>query len=165
MQGALMKLVAIAAIFTVGFGAGVWATAHIPQASSLPAERVSGIGGVFFKARDPKSLAAWYRQALGVEIVPGAQFAKFQWREREDSSRVGTTVWSLFPSDTKYFAPSAAPFMINYRVRNLDAMLAQLRALGVTVEPKVTDDFNGRFAWIVDPEGNKIELWEPKSGY
>jgi predicted enzyme related to lactoylglutathione lyase len=160
-----MRTAAIAAIFTVGFGAGMWATAHSRQATSLPAERVSGIGGVFFKARDPKSLAAWYRQALGINIAEGTQYAPFRWREREDSSRVGTTAWSLFPSDTKYFAPSGTPFMIDYRVRNLDAMLAQLRALGVAVEPKVTEDFNGKFAWIVDPEGNKIELWEPKSGY
>jgi predicted enzyme related to lactoylglutathione lyase len=78
---------------------------------------------------------------------------------------VGSTTWTLFPSTTKYFAPSDATFMINYRVRNLDAMLAQLRALGVAVDPKVTEDFNGKFAWIVDPEGNKIELWEPKPGY
>jgi predicted enzyme related to lactoylglutathione lyase len=145
----------------------MWATAHARQATSLPAERVSGIGGVFFKARDPKALGAWYRQALGIDIMtmPGAQFAKFPWREREDSSRVGSTAWSLFPSTTKYFAPSDAPFMINYRVRSLDAMLAQLRALGVAVDAKVTEDFNGKFTWIVDPEGNKIELWEPKSGY
>jgi predicted enzyme related to lactoylglutathione lyase len=161
----MMKTTAIAAIFTVGFGAGMWATAHARQASPLPAERVSGIGGVFFKARDPKTLGAWYRQALGIDMMAGAQFAKFPWREREDSSRVGSTAWSLFPSTTTYFAPSDAPFMINYRVRNLDAMLAQLRALGVAVESKVTEDFNGRFAWIVDPEGHKIELWEPKAGY
>ena len=160
-----MKNAAIAVIFTVGFGAGMWAAGQTQQAPSVPTERVTGIGGIFFKARDPKSLAAWYRQALGVDIVQGAQFAKFQWREREDSSRVGSTVWSLFPSDTKYFAPSSAPFMINYRARDIDAMLAQLRLLGVAVEPKVTEDFNGKFAWIVDPEGNKIELWEPKSGY
>src|SRR5947207_3329806 len=103
-----MKTAAIAAIFTVGFGAGMWATAHARQATSLPAERVSGIGGVFFKARDPKSLGAWYRQALGIDIMSmqGTQFAKFPWREREDASRVGSTVWSLFPTDTKYFAPS-----------------------------------------------------------
>ena len=160
-----MKTAAIAAIFTVGFGAGMWGTAHARQATSLPAERVSGIGGVFFKARDPKSLAAWYRQALGINIAEGAQYAPFRWRDREDSSRVGTTVWSLFPSDTKYFAPSGAPFMINYRVRNLEALLTQLRSAGVTVDGKVVEDFNGKFAWVVDPEGNKIELWEPKSGY
>jgi len=75
---------------------------------------------------------------------------------------VGITVWSLFRSDTDYFAPSQAPFMVNYRVRNLDRMLVQLRATGVSVEAKVVDDFNGRFTWVVDPEGNKIELWEPK---
>ena len=159
-----MRIVAIAVIFTVGVGAGMWATTQAQQATPLPAERVSGIGGVFFKAKDPKSLAAWYRQALGVDLMQGAPYAAFRWREREDSSRVGTTAWSLFPSDTKYFAPSSASFMINYRVRSLDAMLAQLRALGVTVESKVTEDVNGRFTWIVDPEGNKIELWEPKSG-
>lgn len=160
-----MRIAAIAAIFTVGFGAGVWATAQARQATALPAERVSGIGGVFFKARDPKSLAAWYRQSLGIDLAAGAPYALFRWRERDDSSREGTTVWSLFASDTKYFAPSAAPFMINYRVRNLDAMLAQLRALGVAVDAKVVEDFNGKFTWIVDPEGNKIELWEPKPGY
>src|SRR5260221_8395224 len=150
-----MKTIAIAALFAAGFGAGIWAAGQREQAPSLPAERVTGIGGVFFKARDPQSLGAWYRQALGIDIMQGAQFAKFPWREREDSNRVGSTTWSLFPGDTKYFAPSSAPFMINYRVRNLDAMLAQLRALGVAVEPKVTEDFNGKFAWIVDSGGNR----------
>jgi predicted enzyme related to lactoylglutathione lyase len=159
-----MKLAALAVIFTVGFGAGVWATARAQQATPLPAERVIGIGGVFFKAKDPKALGAWYRQALGVDTAAGAPFATFRWRERDDSSRVATTAWSLFPTTTKYFAPSDASFMINYRVRNLDAMLAQLRALGVTVDQKVTEDASGKFTWIVDPEGNKIELWEPKSG-
>jgi predicted enzyme related to lactoylglutathione lyase len=157
-----MRIAAIAAIFTIGFGTGMWATAHARQATSLPAERVSGIGGVFFKARDPKSLGAWYQKALGVDIAAGGLFAKFSWREREDSNRVGSTAWALFPSESKYFP---GPIMINYRVRNLDALLAQLRALGVAVEPKVTEDVNGKFTWIVDPEGNKIELWEPKSGY
>src|SRR2546421_8703541 len=107
-----MKIAAIAAIFTLGFGSGMWATAHARQTTSLPAERVSGIGGVFFKARDPKSLAAWYRQALGIDIVAGAQFAKIPWRERAESSRAGATARSLFSSDTKNFAPRGAPFMI-----------------------------------------------------
>src|SRR5512140_3870712 len=105
-----MRIAAIAAIYTVGFGAGMWSTTQTQPATSLPTERVSGIGGVFFKAKDPRSLAAWYRQALGVDLVPGAPYAAFRWREREDSSRVGTTVWSLFPSDTKYFATSSASF-------------------------------------------------------
>jgi predicted enzyme related to lactoylglutathione lyase len=128
-------------------------------------ERVTGVGGVFFEAKDPKALSGWYRDNLGLAVRGGAPaFSAFPWREREDSTRLGTTVWALFRSDTKYFAPSQAPFMINYRVRNLDRMLAQLRANGVTVEPKIAEEFNGRFAWIVDPEGNKIELWEPKEG-
>ena len=156
-----MRIAAIVAVFTLGVGAGMWATADAQQASSLPPERVSGIGGVFFRARDPKVLAAWYRQALGVDMMPGSQVAKFSWRERGDSSRVGSTAWALFPSESKYF-PGA--FMINYRVRNLEAMLAQVKALGVTVDGKITEDAYGRFAWIADPEGNKIELWEPKAG-
>jgi predicted enzyme related to lactoylglutathione lyase len=85
--------------------------------------------------------------------------------EPRERSRESTTIWGLFPETTKYFAPSPAPFMINYRVRNLEALLTQLRSAGVTVEGKVVEDFNGKFAWVVDPEGNKIELWEPKPGY
>ena len=160
-----MRKLAIAAIFTAGFGAGIWAAGQNQQASSPPAERVTGIGGVFFKAKDPKTLRTWYQEKLGIALQDGQSFGLFLWRERQDSSREGTTVWGLFPETTKYFAPSTAPFMINYRVRNLDALLAQLRSAGVTVDGKVVEDFNGKFAWVVDPEGNKIELWEPKPGY
>ena len=160
-----MKTVAIAVVFAAGFGCGIWAAGQTQQAPSVPAERVTGIGGVFFKAKDPRILRTWYQEKLGIAMQDGASFGLFLWRERQDSSREGTTVWGLFPETTKYFAPSSAPFMINYRVRNLEAMLGQLRALGVTVDPKVVDDFNGKFAWIVDPEGNKIELWEPKAGF
>jgi catechol 2,3-dioxygenase-like lactoylglutathione lyase family enzyme len=154
----------VAAVFMVGFVSGLLASAQ-KQDRGLPAERVTGIGGVFFKARDPKALGVWYREKLGLAVTDGAAFSLFEWREREDSGRVGTTAWSLFRSDTKYFAPSQATFMINYRVRDLDRMLAQLRTLGVGVESKVTEDVNGKFAWVVDPEGNKIELWEPKAGH
>ena len=153
------------AIFTAGLATGVWAAGQKQAPPALPAERVTGIGGVFFKARDPKGLSAWYRDTLGIALQEGAEFSIFEWREREDQSRVGLTVWSVFPSDTKYFGPSQAPLMINYRVRDLDRMLAQLRAAGVRLEGKVTEDFNGKFAWAMDPEGNKIELWEPKAGY
>src|SRR2546421_12372399 len=97
-----MKIAAIAAIFTLGFGSGMWATAHARQATSLPAERVSGIGGVFFKARDPKSLAAWYRQALGIDIVAGAPFAKIPRRAREGSSRAGAAPPAPCASDTTH---------------------------------------------------------------
>jgi catechol 2,3-dioxygenase-like lactoylglutathione lyase family enzyme len=155
----------IAAVFVVGFVGGLSVAAQKQESPGLPAERVTGIGGVFFKARDPKALSVWYREKLGVAVRDGALFSPFEWREREDPARVGTTVWSLFRSDSKYFAPSQATFMINYRVRDLDRMLAQLRALGVGVESKVSEESNGKFAWVVDPEGNKIELWEPKAGY
>jgi catechol 2,3-dioxygenase-like lactoylglutathione lyase family enzyme len=155
----------ILAAVLVGFIGGLLAAGQDQKPPGLPAERVAGIGGVFFKARDPKALSAWYRERLGVPVRAGGEWSLFEWREREDAGRVGTTVWSLFPSDTGYFSPSQATFMINYRVRDLDGMLAQLRALGVGVESKVAEEFNGRFAWVVDPEGNKIELWEPKPGY
>ena len=160
-----MRTIAVAVVFSAGFGAGIWAAGQTQQASPIPAERVTGIGGIFFKAKDPKTLRTWYQEKLGIAVQEGASFGLFLWRERQDSTREGTTVWGLFPETTKYFAPSVAPFMINYRVRNLEALLAQLRSAGVTVDGKVVEDFNGKFAWAVDPEGNKIELWEPKPGY
>lgn len=160
-----MRANIIAVVFMVGFVGGLWAAAQKQESPGLPAERVTGIGGVFFKARDPKALSVWYREKLGIAVSDGGEWSAFEWREREDPRRVGVTVWSLFRSDSDYFAPSQATFMVNYRVRDLDRMLAQLRALGVVVESKVAEEFNGRFAWLLDPEGNKIELWEPKAGY
>jgi catechol 2,3-dioxygenase-like lactoylglutathione lyase family enzyme len=123
-------------------------------------EQVTGIGGIFFKVRDPAGMAAWYRDHLGIRIEDG--YADFNWRSHDQPNEVGRTVWSLFPADTDYFGPSATPFMINYRVANLDRMLDQLRQAGVTIE-KVEDYDYGRFAWITDPEGHRIELWEPKT--
>jgi len=152
-----MKTIAIATIFAAGFGAGLRAAGRT-QPAPPPAERVTGIGGVFFNAKDPKTLRTWYQEKLGIAVQDGSSFGTFLWRERQDSSREGTTAWGLFPETTKYFAPSSAPFMIDYRVRNLEALLAQLRSAGVTPEGKTVEDLNGRFAWIVDPEGNKIEL-------
>ena len=123
-------------------------------------ERVNGIGGVFFKARDPKKLATWYRDHLGIQSKGG--YADFVWREKDKPDRVGRTVWALFPTNTSYFGSSAAPMMINYRVANLEQLLAQLRSKGVAIE-KVQEQDYGRFAWITDPEGNRVELWEPKA--
>ncbi len=120
-------------------------------------ERVLGVGGVFLKARDPKSLAAWYREHLGVPVEAGQTHGVLT------SGGPGEmTVWSAFPADTPYFGPGPAPFMVNYRVRNLDAMLAQLRAAGAAVEDKVEEYSYGRFGWASDPEGNRFELWEPR---
>ncbi len=106
--------------------------------------KVTGIGGIFFKAQDPKRLYDWYDKHLGVK-----------------EGEVGTTVWSLFPNDTKYFEPSRAAFMVNYRVDDLDGILAALREQGVEIDERREESEYGRFAWIADPEGNRIELWEP----
>lgn len=122
-------------------------------------QRVTGIGGIFFKSDDPEKMYQWYEKHLGIKREHG--YVSFHWRGDQDPDEKGTTVWSIFKSNTKYFDPSNAAFMINYRVENLDSLLEALRAEGVQVDPKREDHDYGRFAWITDPDGNKIELWEP----
>ncbi len=121
--------------------------------------RVTGLGGVFFKANDPNKLYEWYEKHLGLKREEGS--VNFGWRDKDDAEEIGMTVWALFPKDTKYFDPSRAGLMVNYRVENLDALLDVLRKEGVEIDPKREDYDYGRFAWIMDPEGNRIELWEP----
>jgi predicted enzyme related to lactoylglutathione lyase len=118
--------------------------------------KVIGVGGIFFKARDPQALSAWYAQHLGlkIEAFGGAMFA-------DDSAKPGHLIWSPFKEDTKYFAPSTQPFMVNFRVDDLDALLAALRAADVQVDARVDESEYGRFGWIMDPEGNRVELWQP----
>src|SRR4051794_37257492 len=124
-----------------------------------PIKRVTGIGGIFFKTDDPEKTQAWYEKHLGIAPSPDGG-VMFKWRHA-DEERAGVTVWAPFPRDTKYFDPGGAPFMINYRVDNLDALLEALQAEGVWIDPKRDDSEYGRFAWIRDPDGNRIELWEP----
>jgi inosine/xanthosine triphosphatase len=124
--------------------------------------RVTGLGGVFFKSVDPEALWAWYEKHLGMAREDGAVL--FRWRGAAPGGGPGMTVWSLFKQDTKYFDPSPAPMMLNYRVADLDAVLAALAGEGVAINPKREDSEYGRFAWIFDPEGNKIELWQPPAG-
>jgi len=126
-------------------------------------KRVTGIGGVFFKSKDPKALGAWYRDHLGIEVEEWGG-AAFRWASSDNPSATGTTIWSPFKEDTGYFAPSKAPFMINYRVEDLHALLAQLRREGCDVDTKVDESEYGKFGWVIDPEGNKIELWQPPEG-
>ena len=126
-------------------------------------KRVTGIGGVFFKSKDPKALGAWYKAHLGIEVEEWGG-AAFRWKGTENPEGVGTTVWSPFSAETNYFAPSAAPFMINYRVEDLHALLAALRSEGVQVEDKVEESEYGKFGWVIDPDGNKLELWQPPAG-
>ena len=119
--------------------------------------RVLGIGGIFFKSADPQKLNGWYEQHLGFKLEQGA--VTFPWNVADGEAY--TTVWAPFPQDTKYFAPSVAPYMINYIVDDLDGMLRQLRAAGVAVDEKTEEHEYGRFGWAMDPEGNRFELWEP----
>ena len=128
----------------------------------LSMERVTGIGGIFFKAKDPKRLLAWYKEHLGIDCMDFG--AVFRWQD-DPRAATAATVWSPFPEDTEYFAPSKATFMINFRVRNLDAMRAQLKLAGAAVDEKVQVEDNGRFGWALDPEGNRFELWEPAEGF
>ncbi len=121
--------------------------------------RVTGIGGVFFKSPDPKALTAWYAEHLGIEMSPYGG-ATFQWSD-EVPATTGQTAWSIFPETTKHFGAGSQAAMINYRVDDLDALLKKLEAAGVTIDPKRDEASYGKFAWIVDPDGNRVELWQP----
>jgi predicted enzyme related to lactoylglutathione lyase len=127
-------------------------------APAEPAGRITGVGGVFFKAKDPKALAAWYRDALGLPLEAWGGAAL-----RYDAPKhPPAAAWNAFPDSTSYFAPSTSAFMINYAVDDMDAVLKRLHAMSIAIIKRDDSDPNGRFAWILDPEGNKIELWEPK---
>ena len=127
------------------------------SAHADPAGRITGVGGVFFKAKDPKTLAAWYRDVLGLPLQPwGGAALRYDAPDHPPA-----LIWNALPASTGYFAPSSGDFMIDYAVDDMDAFLARLQAKSVTVL-KREDSPEGRFAWILDPEGNKIELWEPK---
>ena len=130
------------------------------RASVTPLVRVTGIGGMFFKAGDPPALMAWYRKHLGIKPEAYGGWS-FKWRERRRPQRIGTTVFSPFAHDTSYFDPSEQPYMFNFRVADLRSLLTQLRREGVHVVGDVQEFAYGKFGWIIDPEGRKIELWEP----
>ena len=123
-------------------------------------QRVTGIGGIFFKARDAEGLREWYRKHLGLPIADWGGVS-FDGREAGPGERQTHTIWSVFSGDTRYFEPSTSPFMINYRVDDLDAILAALRAEGCELDARIEESEFGRFGWVMDPEGNKVELWEP----
>jgi catechol 2,3-dioxygenase-like lactoylglutathione lyase family enzyme len=122
-------------------------------------KRATAIGGVFFKCKDPQRLKHWYASHLGLQTDEWG--TNFEWRQAGDPTRKGFTQWGPFPDDTAYFQPSAKDFMINYRVDNLERLVAQLREQGVTVLDAIDQQEYGKFCHVMDPEGNKIELWEP----
>jgi predicted enzyme related to lactoylglutathione lyase len=123
-------------------------------------KKVTGIGGVFFKCKDPKKMTEWYQKHLGLTTNPYG--ATFDWYEAEDSTKKGQTQWTPFPETTKYFEPSAKDFMINYRVENLEALVEELKRDGVTIVDNIENYDYGKFVHLLDAEGNKVQLWEPK---
>ena len=126
-------------------------------------KRVTGIGGIFFKAKDADTLRAWYKEHLGIDVQNWGGTA-FTWTDADGNPTGGMTVWSVAPETSNQFAPSNAPFMINYRVEDLYAVVAALKAEGCNVLDKIDDSDYGKFAWVIDPEGNKVELWQPPAG-
>lgn len=122
-------------------------------------KKVTGIGGIFFKCKDPNKMMEWYKTHLGLDTNPYG--ANFEWRQADDPTKKGSTQWSAFGDNTKYFEPSTKDFMINYRVENLEALVEQLKKEGVTIVDKIETYDYGKFVHIMDVEGNKIELWEP----
>lgn len=123
-------------------------------------QRVTGIGGIFFKARDPKKLGTWYKKHLGIPVEAWGGWG-FEWRDTANPKIKGHTIWSPFDEDSTYFKPSKKPFMLNLRVGDLKKVLAALKREGVKVDKKVDESAYGKFGWIMDPEGTRIELWEP----
>lgn len=121
--------------------------------------RVTGVGGIFFKAKDPAALKAWYEKNLGMRMVESG--TNFEWHQGMDSTKKGFTLWAPFKETTKYFQPSDKQFMINYRVEGLAQLLVNLKAAGILPTDSVEKVSYGSFVHLMDPEGNKIELWEP----
>jgi len=126
-------------------------------------KRVTGIGDIFFKARDPAALGAWYKRHLGIDVQDWGG-AAFRWTDDDGKPKAGTTIWSVGSADGDMFGPNKAPFMINYRVADLQALLQALRSEGCNVLEKTDDSEYGKFGWVIDPEGNKVELWQPPEG-
>lgn len=127
-------------------------------------KRATGIGGIFFKAKDAPALRDWYKKHLGVDVQPWGG-AAFDWVDEAGKPTGGTTAWSILPETSAHFAPSKASFMVNYRVDDLHELLKALKEEGCNVLDKIDESEHGKFGWVVDPEGNKVELWEPPTGH
>lgn len=156
MKKAILITLVSAASFCVGFAFKTVITAQ----SRAAAKKVTGIGGIFFKCKDPKKMKEWYQQHLGLNT--NSYGATFEWYQGADTTKKGITQWTPFKETTKYFEPSAKDFMINYRVENLAGLVEELKKDGVTVVDNVETVSYGKFVHIMDIEGNKVELWEPK---
>jgi predicted enzyme related to lactoylglutathione lyase len=163
MKMTALGFLIVSAVIGASFVCGMMVQAKRQTPIQVSEPRVTGIGGVFFKARDPLKLADWYRKHLGISFEgEGPAFHSFEWTEKENPSKTGATAWAIFPETTKYLGQEKSQFMINYRVANLERLLTELKKEGVEVDKKIQDEANGRFSWVTDPEGNRVELWEPK---
>ena len=159
MTKASILILGLVTSFCLGFA---FKTVIVKQNNSntTTMKKVTGIGGIFFKCKDPNKIREWYKTHLGFDTDQYG--ANFEWREAADSTKKGSTQWSPFADTTTYFEPSTKDFMINYRVENLEALVEQLKNEGVTIVDKIEDSDYGKFVHIIDVEGNKIQLWEPK---
>ena len=156
MKKTSLIILVIAASFISGFALKT----IITKQNKTAANKVTGIGGIFFKCKDPQKMTEWYSQNLGLETNPWGG-ATFKWHEGYDSTKKAQTEWQPFPDSTKYFEPSLKDFMIDYRVDNLEALVKEFKKNGVVITDTMQTVDYGKFIHILDPEGNKIELWEP----
>ncbi|MCW3093730.1 MAG: hypothetical protein JWP81_4799 [Ferruginibacter sp.] len=157
MKKTILLVLAFAMTFVLGFAFNsIIIKSRISQQSI---KKVTGIGGIFFKCKDPKKMREWYKTNLGLNTNDYG--AVFEWRQGADTTKKGFSQWSPFKERTKYFEPSTKEFMINYRVDNLEALVNQLKKDSITITDKIETVEYGKFVHIMDIEGNKIELWEP----
>lgn len=158
----MKKISLLTLVIATSFCSGFAIKTIISNQTNKPTtmKKVTGIGGIFFKCKDPGKMKEWYKTHLGLNTNDYG--ATFEWYEGEDSTKKGQTQWSPFKETTKYFEPSTKEFMINYRVADLEALVEELKKEGVTIVDKIETYDYGKFVHILDMEGNKIELWEPK---
>lgn len=154
MKKSILITLTLVTTFCLGF-----AFKTITTKKNNTMKKVTGIGGVFFKCKDPEKMKEWYNTHLGLNAGPYG--ATFEWRGADDSTKKGSTSWNPFEETTKYFEPSSKDFMINYRVADLEALVEELKKEGVTIVDKIESYDYGKFVHIIDMEGNKVELWEP----
>jgi len=157
MKKIILAILAFSMTFTLGFAFNSITTKNSERQQSL--KKVTGIGGIFFKCKDPKKMKEWYQTNLG--LITNKYGTVFEWRQGEDTTKKGFTQWSPFNEKTKYFEPSTRDFMINYRVENMEALVTELKKNGVTIVDTMQTVEYGKFLHILDVEGNKVELWEP----
>ncbi len=153
-----MKKFSLALLLVITFLLG-YGFSRLTTKQDAGPPRVTSIGGIFFKSKDPAALKAWYSKNLGIRMVGSG--SNFEWHQGADSTKKGFTLWAPFKETTKYFLPSEKQFMINYRVEHLDQLLVNLKALGILPTDSLEKASYGNFIHLMDPEGNKIELWEP----